>query len=73
VGEDGDQDAIDRGLVPERAHRAGAAADLAILVRADSAAYEQGSLRRLEAAGRGYAISADMRAAPRRPPRSALG
>jgi hypothetical protein len=31
-----------------------------ILVRADSAAYEQGLLRWLEAAGHGYAISADM-------------
>jgi hypothetical protein len=32
-----------------------------ILVRADSAAYEQGLLRWLEAAGHGYAVSADMR------------
>jgi Transposase DDE domain group 1 len=31
-----------------------------IVVRADSAAYEQGLLRWLEAAGHGYAISADM-------------
>ena len=44
-----------------------------ILVRADSAAYEHELLRWLAARGFGYGISADMRAAPRRPPRSALG
>jgi Transposase DDE domain group 1 len=43
------------------------------LVRADSAAYEQDLLRWLDVKGIGYGISADMRAAPRRPPRSALG
>ena len=44
-----------------------------ILVRADSAAYEHELLRWLDARGFGYGVSADMRAAPRRPPRSALG
>jgi hypothetical protein len=44
-----------------------------VRLRGDSALYEQDLLRWLEARGIAYAISADMRAAPRRPPRSALG